>query len=83
MREGSRPGGPAGAAHEGYAADITRTWTQGDVHPVFQELLTGVDIDAMLQVPLGDSPRTLRERLDRYVEELAQHAPHYRAQMGR
>ncbi len=33
----------AGAASEGYAADITRTWTRGDVHPVFQELLAGVD----------------------------------------
>ncbi len=33
----------AGAASEGYAADITRTWTRGDVHPVFQRLLVGVD----------------------------------------
>ncbi len=33
----------AGAAHEGYAADITRTWVRGDVHPVFLELLAGID----------------------------------------
>ncbi len=33
----------AGSAHEGYAADITRTWTRGEVHPVFSELLAGVD----------------------------------------
>ena len=33
----------AGAAHEGYAADVTRTWTRGDVHPAFLELLRGVD----------------------------------------
>ncbi len=33
----------AGAASEGYAADITRTWARGDAHPVFHQLLTGVD----------------------------------------
>ncbi len=33
----------AGSAYEGYAADITRTWVRGDVHPVFVELLAGVD----------------------------------------
>ena len=33
----------AGAAFDGYAADITRTWTRDDVHPVFQQLLVGVD----------------------------------------
>ncbi len=33
----------AGSAHEGYAADITRTWTHGEVDPVFLELLAGVD----------------------------------------
>ncbi len=33
----------AGAASDGYAADITRTWTRGDVDPVFQQLVTGVD----------------------------------------
>ncbi len=33
----------AGAASEGYAADITRTWARDDVHPVFRQLLAGVD----------------------------------------
>ncbi len=33
----------AGAASEGYAADITRTWTRDDVHPVFHQLVVGVD----------------------------------------
>lgn len=33
----------AGSVYEGYAADITRTWAQPDVHPVFLELLRGVD----------------------------------------
>ncbi len=33
----------AGSAHEGYAADITRTWVRGEAHPVFLELLAGID----------------------------------------
>ena len=33
----------AGAASDGYAADITRTWVRSEVDPVFQQLLTGVD----------------------------------------
>ena len=33
----------AGAAHDGYAADITRTWFQSSVDEVFQALVRGVD----------------------------------------
>ena len=33
----------AGSSHDGYAADVTRTWARGDVHPAFRELLAGVD----------------------------------------
>lgn len=33
----------AGAAHLGYAADITRTWTTADAHPVFRALVAGLD----------------------------------------
>lgn len=33
----------AGAACEGYAADITRTWTRAGVHEAFQVLVRGVD----------------------------------------
>ncbi len=33
----------AGSVHDGYAADVTRTWTAHGVHPVFQDLVVGVD----------------------------------------
>lgn len=33
----------AGATHDGYAADITRTWAQPQADPTFQQLLAGVD----------------------------------------
>lgn len=33
----------AGASHDGYAADITRTWALPSANPVFIELLEGVD----------------------------------------
>ncbi len=33
----------AGSTFEGYTADITRTWTTSDAHPVFKELVRGVD----------------------------------------
>lgn len=33
----------AGSVHEGYAADVTRTWAGSGAHPVFLELLRGVD----------------------------------------
>ncbi len=33
----------AGSAHEGYAADVTRTWTRDGVDATFLELVQGVD----------------------------------------
>lgn len=33
----------AGAAHDGYAADVTRTWLSDDADPVFRALTEGVD----------------------------------------
>ena len=33
----------AGASHEGYASDITRTWTRDGVDPVFQEIVRALD----------------------------------------
>ncbi len=46
----------AGAASEGYAADLTRTWVRPEVDPVFQALLQGVDAieqDLVAQVTAG------------------------------
>ncbi len=34
----------AGAAHFGYASDITRTWASPDADPVFHEILQAVDL---------------------------------------
>ena len=33
----------AGSVHDGYAADVTRTWTRDDVDPTFCQLVQGVD----------------------------------------
>ncbi|MEM7584800.1 MAG: Xaa-Pro dipeptidase [Acidobacteriota bacterium] len=33
----------AGSSFEGYAIDVTRTWASADAHPVFRELVKGVD----------------------------------------
>ncbi len=55
----------AGAAHEGYAADITRTWVRGDVHPVFLELLAGIDA---MERKLVDMVTPARPYLEIHVE---------------
>lgn len=55
----------AGAVFDGYAADITRTWVRDGAHPVFRELLNGVD---RYQRDLVDSVSPGRPFVELHIE---------------